>query len=94
MLLHGDDSSKASSTNKGKRNAVSTGANHGVTGTLKQTASPHVALRIYSAPVAHKACGLNRTFSTTSSSTSLLRHQPPLEAHSSSDEDNDGAIIY
>ncbi|KAL6822393.1 hypothetical protein V8C40DRAFT_275759 [Trichoderma camerunense] len=89
MLLHGDDSSKASSTNKGKINAAHTSANHEATGTPKQTASPHVALRIYSAPVAHKACGLSRAFPTTSNSTSSLRHQPPLEAHSSSHEDND-----
>lgn len=89
MLLHGDDSSKASSTNNGKRNAVGTSANHEVTGAPKQTASPHVALRIYSAPVTHKACGLSRAFSTTSNSTSSLRHQPPLEAQSSSHEDDD-----
>ncbi|KAL7781590.1 hypothetical protein V8C43DRAFT_319680 [Trichoderma afarasin] len=96
MLLHGDDSSKASSTNKGKRNAVSTGAKHGATGTLKQTPSPHMALQIYSAPMAHDTCGLSRPLSTTGNLASYRsispRHQPLLEAHSSSHDGDDDDI--
>ncbi|KAL6819352.1 hypothetical protein J3E69DRAFT_357849 [Trichoderma sp. SZMC 28015] len=96
MLLHGDDSSKASSTNKGKRNAVSTGAKHGATGTFKQTPSPHMALQIYSAPMAHDTCGLSRPLSTTGNLASYRsispRHQPLLEAHSSSHDGDDDDI--
>ncbi|KAL6700182.1 hypothetical protein J3F84DRAFT_205181 [Trichoderma pleuroticola] len=96
MLLHGADSSKASSTIKGKINAASTGANHGITGTSKQTASPHVGLRISLAPMAHESCGSSRALSATSNSASYMsispRHQPPLEAHSSSQDDHDDVV--
>ncbi|KAL5094069.1 hypothetical protein Trisim1_008179 [Trichoderma cf. simile WF8] len=96
MLLHDDGSSKASSTNKGKRNAVSTGANHEATGTSDQTTSSHVALRIYSAPMAHNRCHSSRLLSTTSNLASYTpnspRHQTPLEAHSSSSHDDDDSI--
>ncbi|KAH0522156.1 hypothetical protein TsFJ059_006052 [Trichoderma semiorbis] len=93
MLLHGDDSNKASSINRRKITAVSTGANHGATGTSKQTASPHVALQIYSAPMAHKRCSPSRPLSTTGNLASyqanLPRQQPPLEAHNGSHDDDD-----
>ncbi|KAL6793475.1 hypothetical protein GGI42DRAFT_150009 [Trichoderma sp. SZMC 28013] len=93
MLLHGADFTKASSTIKGKINAPSTGANHGATRISKQTASTHVGLRIYSAPMAHKSCGLSQALSATSNSASNMsispRHQPPLKAHGGSHDDDD-----
>ncbi|KAL7952821.1 hypothetical protein V8C34DRAFT_318721 [Trichoderma compactum] len=93
MLLHGADPSEASSATKGKINATSTGANHGVTGVSKQTASPHAGLRIYSAPMVHKSCGLSQALSITGNSASYQsispRHLPPLEAHGGIHDDDD-----
>ncbi|KAL7913600.1 hypothetical protein GGI35DRAFT_216896 [Trichoderma velutinum] len=91
MLLHDAESSKASSTTKGKINAATTGTQNGASGTSKRIASPHMAIRIYSAPAARKICGLSRFLSTTSNSTSCMsispRHQPLLETNSSNDDD-------
>ncbi|KAL6798793.1 hypothetical protein J3E68DRAFT_436341 [Trichoderma sp. SZMC 28012] len=93
MVLHGADSSKALSIIKEKIAAANTAANHGATGTSKQTASPHVALPMSSEPMVHKRCGLNRPLFTTGNPAPHRsispRYQPPLEAHGSSHDGDD-----